>query len=239
MSSGFSALFKQRFTAAKQHFSTALKLRPNDQTASAAYRQSLASDKRSSLSSMLASAKIYERREEWTSALGTYQAVLQRDPNQVSAKLGEIRSQARKQLDQSIQAVLADKLALSRSAQREKADAVLADAQRIKNKGPVLTSQITDMRASLKQLDSAIKVSITSDSLTEISLTKAGSKKVNLGKFSTKKLMLRPGRYTVSGVRLGFKDVRRDIELRVTGDDIQSYSIKCITPVNGSPVVTN
>jgi tetratricopeptide (TPR) repeat protein len=239
MSSGFSALFKQRFAIAKQHFSAALKIRPNDETASAAYRQSLASDKRSSLTSMLTSAKGMERREEWASALSTYQAVLQRDPNQVSAKLGEIRSQARKQLDQSIQLVLADKLALSRSAPREKADAVLADAQRIKNKGAVLTGQIADMQASLKQLDSTIKVSFSSDSLTEVGLTKAGSKKINLGKFALKKLMLKPGRYTISGVRLGFKDVRRDIELRVTGDDIQSYSIKCITPVNGSSVVTN
>lgn len=239
MSSGFSALFKQRFATAKQHFAAAIKIRPNDETANAAYRQSLASDKRSSLTSMLASAKAQERAEEWASALSTYKAVLQRDPNQVSAKLGEIRSQARKQLDQSIQAVLADKLILSRSAPREKADAVLADAQRIKNKGSVLSGQIADIEASLKQLDSTIKVSFSSDGLTDVGLTKAGSKKVNLGKFSLKKLMLKPGRYTISGVRLGFKDVRRDIELRVTGDDIQRYSIKCLTPVNGSSVVTN
>ncbi|MBL4672192.1 MAG: hypothetical protein JKX81_08010 [Arenicella sp.] len=239
MSSGFSALFKHRFATAKKHFAAALKISPDNETASAAYRQSLASDKRSSLTSMLASAKGLERSEQWTSALSTYQAVLQRDPNQVSATLGEIRSQARKQLDQSIQTVLADKLALSRSAPREKADAVLADAQRIKNKGRVLTNQIADIQAALKQLDSTIKVSFTSDNLTEVSLIKAGSKKVNLGKFSVKKLMLKPGRYTISGIRLGFKDVRRDIELHLTGDDIQRYAIKCETPVNGSSLVTN
>lgn len=239
MSNGFSKLFKQQFATAKQHFAAALKIRPNDETASAAYRQSLASDKRSSLSSMLTRAKDLERNEEWASALSTYQALRQRDPNQVSAKLGEIRARARKQLNQSIEAVLADKLALSRSAAREKADAVLADARRIKNKGSVLIAQIADIEASLKQLDSPIKVSFTSDSLTDVWLTKAGSKKVSLGKFSSKNLMLKPGRYTVSGVRLGFKDVRRDIELHLSGDDIQRYSIKCIAPVNGSSVVTN
>jgi len=239
MSNGFSALFKQQFATAKLHFSKALKIKPSDETASAAYRQSLASDKRSSLTSMITRAKELERSEEWASALSTYQALRQRDPNQVSAKLGEIRARARKQLDQSIEAVLADKLALSRSAPREKADAVLADARRIKNKGPVLIAQIAEIETSLKQLDSTIKVSIASDSLTEIWLTKEGSKKVNLGKFSSKKLMLKPGRYIISGVRLGFKDVRRNIELNLTGDDIQRYSIKCITPVNGSSVVTN
>jgi hypothetical protein len=239
MSSGFSALFKQRYTNAKKSFAVALKIRPDDETASSAYRQSLASDKRSSLTSMFTNAKGLERNEEWASAMSTYQAVLQRDPNQVSAKFGEIRSRARKQLDASIQIVLADTLDLSRAVPREKAEAVLADAQRINNKGPVLTGQIADIENAFKQLNNTINVSFSSDSLTDVSLTKAGSKKINLGKFAIKNLALNPGRYVVSGVRLGFKDERRNIELRVTGDRVQRYAIRCKTPVNGSSVVVN
>ncbi len=239
MSSGFSALFKQQYTNAKRGFAAALKIRPDDQAASSAYRQSLASDKRSSLTALLSSAKQLEGDEGWASALSTYQAVLQRDPNQVSAKIGEIRAQARKQLDRSIQMLLADTLSLSRDVERKKAEAVLADAQRIKNKGPVLTGQIADIQASLKQLDSIVKVSVSSDNLTNVSLTKLGSKKVSLGKFSSKKLALKPGRYVLRGVRLGFKDERLEIELRVTRDAIQRYSITCETAVNGSSTVAN
>lgn len=239
MSSGFSALFARRYGNAKKGFAAALKIKPNDDAASSAYRQSLASDKRSTLSSMIASAKRLESNEEWASALSTYQAVLQRDPNQVSAKLGKIRSQARKQLDVSIKAVLSDTLALARGSQREKAEGVLADAQRIKSKGRTLAKQIANIEASLKQVDSTIKVSFTSDGLTDVNLTKAGSKKIRLGKFSVKNLALKPGRYVLSGVRLGFKDERRDIELRASGDEVKTISITCKTPVNGSPVVTN
>jgi hypothetical protein len=239
MSGGFSALFKQRFTSAKKSFALALKIKPNNDTASSAYRQSLASDKRSSLSSMLASGKRLERNEEWASALSTYQTVLQRDPNQVSAKLGKIRSQARKQLDGSIQAILADTLSLARSKQREKAEVILLDAKRIKTKGPILKRQIANIQATLKQLESTIKVSFSSDGLTDVGLTKDGAKKVRLGKFSVKNLALKPGRYTVSGVRFGFKDERREIELRVTNDDVQSYSIVCKTPINSASVVAN
>ena len=177
--------------------------------------------------------------EEWASALSTYQTVLQRDPNQVSARLGKIRSQARKQLDTSIQMVLADTLSLARSSQREKAEAILLDAQRIKVKGSVLSRQIAEIQASLKQLDSTIKVSFSSDSLTEVDLTKEGAKKIRLGKFSIKNLALKPGRYSVRGVRLGFKDERREIELRVTSDDVQIYSIACKTPVNSASLVAN
>jgi len=239
MSKGFSALFARRYGSAKQGFADALKIKPNDEAASSAYRQSLASDKRSSLASMLASAKRLERNEEWASALSTYQAVLQRDPNQVSAKLGKIRAQARKQLDVSVKAVLSDTLALSRGTQREAAENVLADAKRIKSKGAVLSQQIASIEASLKQVDSTIKVSFTSDGLTDVNLTKAGSKKIRLGKFAVKNLSLKPGRYTISGVRLGFKDERREIELRVSKEDIQTFSIACKTPVGGSAVVTS
>ncbi len=239
MSDGFSALFTQRYGVAKQGFAAALKVKPNNDVASSAYRQSLASDKRASLSSILANAKRLERNEEWASALSTYQAVLQRDPNQVSAKLGKIRAQARKQLDISIENVLSDTLALARQSQRTKAEGVLADARRIKSKGPLLRKQIASIEASIKQIDSTIKVSFTSDGLTDVNLKKAGSKKIRLGKFSVKNLALKPGRYVVSGVRLGFKDERREIELRVNGDDIQTYSITCKTPVNGSSVVAN
>jgi len=239
MSKGFSALFSQRYSSAKQGFSEALKIKPNDDAANSAYRQALASDKRSSLSTMLATAKRLERSEEWASALSTYQAVLQRDPNQVSAKLGKIRSQARKELDVSIKTVLSDTLALSRVTQRERAESVLADAKRIKGKGSVLSQQIADIEASMKQVDSTIKVSFTSDGLTDVNLTKAGSKKIRLGKFSIKNLALKPGRYVISGARLGFKDERREIELRVSSEDVQEFSIACKTPVGGAAVVTN
>jgi len=160
MSKGFAALFSNRYANAKAGFSQALKIKPGDSTANSAYRQSLASDKRSSLSSLINSANKLEKNEEWASALSTYQAVLQRDPNQVSAKLGTIRSKARSELDQSIKSVLADPLALS-------------------------------------------------------------------GKFRTKNLALKPGRYVLSGTRLGFKDVRQEIELRVSDEEIQSFSIMC------------
>ena len=233
MTQGFNALFANRYSAAKSGFSKAIKIKPDDATANAAYRQSLASDKRSSLSSLISTAKALEKSEEWATALSTYNAILQRDPNQVSAKLGKIRSQARKQLDQSIVSVLADPLALSRSTERAKAEAVLADARAIKAKGKLLNSQIAQLDSSLKQINSTIKVSFNSDQLTDVSLLKEGSKPIALGKFNTKKLALKPGRYVIRGTRLGFRDERKEIELRANGEDVQVFSISCTQAVAG------
>lgn len=239
MSQGFTALFAGRYSAARAGFSSALKIRPNDTTASAAYKQSLASDKRASLSSLLAAAKRFENKEEWASALSNYQVVLQRDPNQVNAKLGKIRSQARGELDEALKAVLSDTLDLARGTQRERANKVLADARAIKNKGSVLRGQISELEAALQQVGSTVKVAFTSDSLTDISLLKAGAKKIKLGKFSNKKLALTPGRYVVTGQRLGFRDVRKEIELRALGAKVQTFSIACDQPIANNASVSS
>jgi len=238
MSKGFTALFGGRYSNARAGFSSALKIRPNDKMASSAYKQSLASDKRSSLTSLLSSASRLEKEEEWASALSNYQVVLQRDPNQVNAKLGQIRSQARGELHQSLVAVLSDTLDLARSTQRERANQVLADAKAIKNKGPVIRKQIADLEAALQQIGETVKVAFTSDALTDITLMKVGAKKVRLGKFSSKRLALKPGRYTITGQRIGFRDVRKEIELRAKGSQIQTFSIACDEPITGSSAVS-
>lgn len=233
MSTGFAALFAGRYANARAGFSSALKIRPSDAVASSAYKQSLASDKRSSLSSLLTAAKRFEKNEEWASALSNYQVVLQRDPNQISAKLGKIRSKARADLDQSLKSALTDTLDLGRATQRERAGTILADAAAIKNKGAVLQGQISQLETALKQAGSSVRVAFTSDALTNITLQKEGAKKIQLGKFSSKKLALKPGRYVVTGQRLGFHDVRKQIELRAVGSQVQTFSIACDSPIAG------
>ena len=236
MSNGFNALFSGRFNQAKHGFSKALSLKPNDATAMAAYRQSLASDKRSSLSSLINNAKVLEKNEDWSQALSTYQAILQRDPNQISAKLGVIRSRARNELDQSIQELLQDTLALSKASQRVEAEQIVNDARAIKRKGTVLKSQIVELEAVFKGLDTSLKVEFRSDTFTDVYLVKVGSKKIKLGTFAQKKMALKPGRYVLSGSRLGYVDVRHEIDLHAGSSDVIKLLIACETPINASVV---
>ena len=159
---------------------------------------------------------------------------LQRDPNQVSAKLGQIRARARNDLDVKINAVLEDTLALGRGTQRARAVAVLDDAKAISNKGPKLKSQINQIETALGSADVSIKVTLFSDGVSDVSLTKAGAKKIVLGKFDSQNLALKPGRYVLSGSRLGYHDVRRELELTPKGNGVQSFTIRCDTPINKS-----
>lgn len=231
MTAGFNDLFATRYNKAKQGFSEALKLKPNDATASSAYRQSLASDKRSSLGSLIANGKALEKREEWSQALSTYQTVLQRDANQVGAKLGVIRSKTRNDLDQSLRELLEDPLALSKANQRSAAEGVLNDARALKLKGPILKQQISSLEAVFNGLDTTLKVEFSSDNFTDVYLLKEGSRKISLGRFAQQKMALKPGRYVLTGSRLGYVDVRREINLQAGNRGVLNVSIICETPI--------
>lgn len=239
MSKAYRALFANRYSAARTAFSAALKIKPGDKSAAAALQQSLASDKTATLSSLLANAKRFEQQEEWASAQSNYQTVLQRDPNQVSAKLGNIRTGARNQLDLQIREVLSDTLSLGRSENKSRAGSVLQDARAIKSKGPKLLAQISQLESALQQSDSLVKVSFISDSLTQVSLQKAGSKPIKLGQFVQRNMALKPGRYTAIGVRLGYQDVRNEIELFPSGDEVQPITIKCDQPITAAAAQGN
>jgi len=234
MTKGFNALFARRYSSAKLAFSEALKVKPGDNTANGAYKQALAADKSSSLSGLLATGNELEKAENWSSALSNYDVVLQRDPNQVSAKLGRIRAKARNDLDIKINDVLKDPLALSRGTQRARATKVLADARAISKKGPKLKSQINQIETALNTAEVSIKVTLFSDGVSDISLIKAGAKKITLGKFDSKNMALKPGRYVLSASRLGYHDVRREVELVAKGNSVQSFTVRCDTPINKS-----
>ena len=234
MSEGFSNLFANRYQNARSGFNAALKLRPQDQVAKSALRQSLASDKRTSLKSLLSSARQFEAKEQWANALSTYRAVLQRDRNQVSAKVGEVRTRVRSDLDQSIKAVLSDPLSLSKASPNAKANALLKDAQLLKNKGPLLDEQIAKLRQALDASNRTVKVAIDSDSLTQISIKKEGAKRISLGRFDSKKMALQPGRYVLTGTRLGFRDVREEVEILPGTTGILSFNIECDQALAGT-----
>lgn len=232
MTKGFNSLFSKRYSSAKSAFANALKIKPNDVTAKQAYTQSLSSNRSASLTSLLSAAKKHEINEQWSSALSGYQVVLQRDANQVSAKLGQIRSRTRSDLDDRLVSALSDPLALSKASVRAKAEQALSDAQGISRKGDRLNQQINQLKSALGDLNQTVKFVLSSDSLTKVSLIKVGSKRIELGEFATKNLALKPGRYVVQGVRLGYKDVRKEIEVVPGAQEVKSIFVRCTEPVN-------
>lgn len=120
-----------------------------------------------------------------------------------------------------------DPLAVAKSSVRKDIESALVDAKALATKGPIIKSQIADLESTLNGADAEIKVEFTSDALTDLSLSREGTRKIKLGKFSLRRLSLKPGRYVLSGSRLGYRDVRLSIELRANGQQVQNFHLAC------------
>ena len=71
-----------------------------------------------------------------------------------------------------------------------------------------------------------VELMIYSDKNTEVAIYHVG----RLGRFEQKMISLRPGDYTVTGTRAGFRDVRRILKLRA-GEHVPPLLIRCEEPV--------
>ena len=71
-----------------------------------------------------------------------------------------------------------------------------------------------------------LRVALASDNVTDVTIHRVG----RLGSFERKDVELLPGRYTVVGVRAGFRDVRREITL-VPGREAPAVVIRCEEPI--------
>ena len=97
----------------------------------------------------------------------------------------------------------------------EKADA--ADP-----KGPRIRTQIEKLKQLIRIARTPIRIVIASDNTTEVVIYKVGK----FGRFEKKELHLRPGTYTIVGVRDGYKDVRHKMVVKAD-DPLLQVTIRC------------
>lgn len=227
MSRGFSALENNQLKQAKTAFNEALKLQPGSQAAQTGLAQVAGSATRQSIQSLLHTAAEQEAHEQWHQARDSYAKTLAIDSSVMDARLGQLRSSARADLDDRIANVLDDPLRLSSAEVLKQARQVLADAQGIKNPGPKLQEKIVRMEQSLHAAVTPIVVEMLSDQDTHVTLYKVGE----LGQFGRKQLSLVPGNYVAVGSRPGYRDVRVEFRITAKGRD-KPVVVVCTEPVS-------
>ena len=227
MSRGFSALENNQLKQAKAAFNEALKLQPSSKAAQTGLAQVAGSTTRQTIQSLLHTAAEQEALEQWHQARESYTKTLAIDSSVMDARLGQLRSSARADLDDRIANVLNDPLRLSSAEVLKQADRVLADAQGIKNPGPKLKEKIVRMEQSLREAVTPIIVEMLSDQDTRVTLYKVGE----LGQFGRKQLSLVPGNYVAVGSRAGYRDVRVEFQLTAKGRD-KPVVVVCTEPVS-------
>ncbi|TNF07867.1 MAG: hypothetical protein EP323_02420 [Gammaproteobacteria bacterium] len=226
MSRGFNALESNQLTQAKAAFNEALKLQPDSEAARKGLAQASNRATQQSIQALMSKAEQQEADEQWHSAKDSYARTLTIDSSLMAARLGQLRSSARADLEDRILKILNDPLRLSTATVRKQATQVLQDARGIKNPGPRLSEQITRLQKTIQTAVTPLTIEFLSDNDTHVTLYKVGE----LGQFSRKQLDLIPGNYVAVGSRSGYRDVRVEFQVTAASRD-KPVIIVCTEPV--------
>lgn len=206
MSAGFLALSQGRAEEAIVEFEYALAMRPESPQALAAIEQTQDQIAVAVIGRHRQEAKRLEGLEQWQEVINQYDGALAIDPNLVFAAQGKDYAQKRFQLATLLQGFVSNPLRLGDSEIYDQALQVFYTGQQIKNRGPVLESQLAAIEEVLKKAQVPLNVQIISDNLTEVTLYQVGV----LGQLKQHTVALTPGQYVVVGTRAGYRDVREE-----------------------------
>lgn len=213
MSTGFSALANGEYDEATRAFEMAAQIKPEDPAVDGALQQVESAKLNNERQAALSRASLLESGEKWDEAHAIYRDLLAQDSSLSAARLGEIRTGARLELNNRIHEVLENPLSLQSDSAWRSANQILAEARAINNPGERLLGQIDQLQQVLKNARTPVMVKLESDNMTEVEIYRVGK----IGTFSEQAVNLNPGNYVIVGRRSGYKDVR--IELAIDGSN--------------------
>jgi tetratricopeptide (TPR) repeat protein len=226
MSEGYSALNEARFDTAKKAFLTAAALQQGSTEAASALEQVATAQTAQRLSTLNQRGQKNEQQEQWQKAVDDYEEAQQLDRSIVFASEGLQRSRARAALDQELRNTIEAPQRLSDAAVATAVAKRLQQAKQIRPRGPVLTRQIDRLETLLQRANATVNITLRSDEETDVIVYKVA----RLGRFAQRDLSLRPGTYTASGTRNGYRDVRQSFT--VTHDSTPpAVTIICTDPI--------
>lgn len=227
MSAGYTALNQNKYNQAATAFRKAQSLKPGAPEVQTALAQTGNQRTQAQIRQLLDTAQREEQQEAWQASTNAFKQVLALDNSLVQARIGQIRTQARADLDQKLESTLAQPERLATEAVYRDTQKLLSDAKALKNPGPRLQRQIQSLSRLLQVAITPVAIQLQSDNQTDITLYRVG----HLGNFLSRDIKLKPGRYTAVGTRDGYRDVRR--EFTVSADNSQqTIVIQCVEKIS-------
>ena len=226
ISQGLGGLARKDFAAAKTAFERAGRLRPGAPEVVDGLAQVERAVGDRTIGVHLATAEQAERAERWSVALAEYRKALDIDRNLLAAQQGVERAEPRAMLDGELSAYLERPERLFSADVRSAARTAVQRAKGVAAAGPVLAAQVSAVERLIADAETPLRVALASDNQTEVTIYRIG----RLGAFERKDMELLPGRYTVVGVRPGYRDVRRELTL-LPGSAAPTLVIRCEEPI--------
>jgi eukaryotic-like serine/threonine-protein kinase len=226
MGAGLAALNAGRLSEARTHLTRAHEMRPDSSEANSALQRVADAGTGRSTAELAERAARLAEEERWPEALALYDEALARDPSLQFAQAGRAAVAPRAELGNRLQALIERPERLAADEVRVEAERLLARARALPRQGPVIRSQVSRLELLLPTFNQPVMLALESDNATEVAIQRVGF----LGTFDRREVTLKPGKYTVTGKRSGFRDVRREFTVS-PGQGGQTIVIRCLEPI--------
>jgi tetratricopeptide (TPR) repeat protein len=226
MTEGLMSLGEADYAGARAAFRRAQEIMPGSPEPADGLLQVDQGIRLNRIASLEIQAQDEEESEAWETAVETYQAILEIDPDLAFAQDGLQRARQMTALHAQLDEYIAEPDGLSSPGTMARATRLVVDITRMPVIGPRLGGQRDELSRLLKRAATPLMVTLVSDNVTDVSIYKVGK----LGNFETHELELRPGTYVAVGSRPGYRDVR--LEFRVAPElDRQPVVVRCEEPI--------
>lgn len=226
MGQALQSLDRGNLIIAQQAIEIAARIYPEEPAVKDAGRRLAAAQHQSRLNSLRRKAEQSAQNENWSVAADYYRKAIELDAQAAYARSGLSHAQKRMQLHAQLDHYLSDSTRLSSNEPLENARKLLQSNKKLPANEPDLSSKIASLKEAVRLAILPVNLHLHSDNETEITIFHVG----RFGKFLQKQVTLRPGKYTVTGSRPGYRDVRKVIVLQ-PGTTTQSVLISCREPI--------
>ncbi len=226
MGKAISALSAHRYSEAQKALRQARALFPSDPPVAELSARIETARTASELRFLIEQANMAQKEEEWEKAITLYRKALTTDPLSVTAKQGLARCQRMHAIETSLKKIIEDPWNLNQQGPLSDAKNTVRMAQDVDAPGPVLKKLTAQAQDVLHRWQQKVEVTFVSDNMTDVIIYHVG----RLGKFKQRTLRLRPGTYTVKGMRQGYRDVIERIRISPDTEKIR-MDIRCIEKI--------
>jgi len=220
ISRGFSALDTGRFEDARTAFNKALALDPGNDVALGGLAQVADEHDLDLIRTQKELALKAMQSEDWPAAVAAYQKVLNLDSNIQFAATGIRMARSHLRAKNLLTKIVGAPEKLSSEKLYLDATNILANAQALTQKGPVLDELVENVSDLLALYKEPVEVILLSDNATDVIVSNVG----RIGFFERKTLSLRPGQYTIRGSQAGCRDIYLSVEV-IPG--IDELNVRC------------
>ena len=225
MTQGFAALAAGEFESARASFKKAEASPFDNGDAEEGLRQIASRETNQIVDRLRQDSEIALENGAWQTAIDLLRELAKLTPRSVAVKAQLNIAEERLALESEGQAYLDDPLSLQSDEQLRRARTWVVNVSRLSPPKGQMSTQLIALGRLLSLARSRYNVTLTSDGLTTVKLLRAGNNGA-LGSLERTTLQLIPGRYTVTGRRAGFIDVRTDFEVPPDGGSIL-IDIRC------------